>query len=65
LITHEFGVNVEGTIDATNALVKKAQVGFRNIVALNAFVNKTQWSVIRTKEEYHAKFVTILQIIYQ
>jgi hypothetical protein len=41
-------------------LVKEAQVAFKNIIGLDAFVNKKQWNVIRMKEKYHAKFVTIL-----
>jgi len=52
-------------VDATNAFVKEAQVALKNIVGLDAFVNKEQWNVIRMKKEYHAWFVTILQIIYQ
>jgi hypothetical protein len=51
-------------LDVANALVKEAQVIFKNIVGLDAFVNKKQWSVIQMKEEYQAKFATILQIIY-
>jgi hypothetical protein len=27
-------------VDATNALVKEAQVAFKNIVGLDAFINK-------------------------
>jgi ABC-type dipeptide/oligopeptide/nickel transport system ATPase subunit len=46
-------------------LVKKFQIAFKNITRVDAFVNKEQWSVIRMKEEYHAMFVTILQIIHQ
>jgi hypothetical protein len=46
LIAQQFGISVEGTIDATNVLVKDAQVIFKNIVRLDAFVNKEQWSVI-------------------
>jgi len=46
-------------------LAKEIQVAFKNKVEPNAFVNKEQWNVIQTKEEYHAKFITILQIIYQ
>jgi hypothetical protein len=30
----------EGAIDATNALVKEAQVALKNITSLDAFVNK-------------------------
>jgi len=58
LIAQQFGVNVEGTIDAVNALVKEAQVALKNIAGLDAFVNKEQWNVIWM--EYHAKFVAIL-----
>jgi hypothetical protein len=65
LIAQQFGISVERTIDATNASVKEAQVPFTNIARSYAFVNKEQWSVIRMKEEYHAKFIAILQIIYQ
>jgi hypothetical protein len=52
-------------IDATNPLVKEAQVALKNIVGLDVFINKEQWNIIQMKEEYHTKFVTILQIIYQ
>jgi hypothetical protein len=40
LITQQFGVNVERTVDATNVLVKKAQVTLKNIVGSNVFINK-------------------------
>jgi hypothetical protein len=46
LIAKQFGVNVEGAVNATNVLVKKAQVALKNIVGPNAFVNKELWSVI-------------------
>jgi hypothetical protein len=39
-------------LDVANALVKEAQFVFKNIVRLDAFVNKKQWSVIQMKEEY-------------
>ncbi len=58
-------MNVEGAVNITNALVKEAHVGFKPIIGPDAFVNKEQWSVIWMEEEYHAKFVAILQIIYQ
>jgi hypothetical protein len=29
-----------------------------------AFVENEQWSVVRMKEEFHARFVAILQIFY-
>jgi hypothetical protein len=59
-IVLDFGISAEGAVDATNALVKKAQVALKNIVGLDVFVNKEQWNVIRMKEEYHAKFVIIM-----
>jgi hypothetical protein len=37
----------------------------RKIVGPYAFVKDEQWSVVRMKEEFHARFVAILQIIYQ
>jgi hypothetical protein len=40
LIIKQFGVSVEGVVDATNTLVKEAQDAFKNIVGLDAFVNK-------------------------
>ncbi len=64
LIVQQFGVSFEGVVDATNALVKEAQVALKNIAKLDAFVNKEQRSIIQMKEEYQAMFVAILQIIY-
>jgi hypothetical protein len=64
LIVQQFGVSVQGAIDAAKTLVKKAHVVFTNIIGLDAFVNKKHWSIIRM-EEYHIKFGAILQIIYQ
>ncbi len=52
-------------MDLANALVKEAQVTSKNIVGLDAFVNKEQWNIIQVKEEYNVRFATILQIIYQ
>ncbi len=40
LIVKRFNVNVERAVDATNALVKEAQIALKNIVRLDAFVNK-------------------------
>jgi hypothetical protein len=65
LTGQQFGINVEGAIDVTNTLVKKAQFALKDIARLDVFVNKEQWSAIRMKEKYHVGFVTILQIIYQ
>jgi len=30
-----------------------------------AFVENEQWNVVHMKEEFHARFIVILQIIYQ
>jgi len=35
LIVQQFGISVEGTVDATNALFKEAQVALKNIVGLD------------------------------
>ncbi len=40
LFIQQFGVSVEGTTDATNVLVKKAQIIVKKIARLDAFVNK-------------------------
>jgi len=47
-------------VDAENALVKETHVAFKNIVGLDAFVNKEQLSAIWMKEDYHAKFAMIM-----
>jgi hypothetical protein len=65
LITQQFGVSVKGTVNVVNTLGKEVQIAFKNIVGPDAFVNKEQWNIIRMKEEYHAKFTTVIQIIYQ
>ncbi len=36
LITQQFGISVEGVVDAVNALVKKAQVALKSIAQLDA-----------------------------
>lgn len=56
LIVKQFGVNVEGMVDASNMLIKEAQVALKNIAKPDAFTNKERWSVIRMKEEFHARF---------
>jgi hypothetical protein len=40
LIVQQFGISDEWVVNATNALVKEAQVAIKNIVRLDAFVNK-------------------------
>jgi hypothetical protein len=46
LIVQQFGVSFEGVVDVANALVKEAQIALKNIVGLDAFVNKEQWNII-------------------
>ncbi len=40
LIVQQFGISDEWVVNATNALVKEAQVAIKNITRSNAFVNK-------------------------
>jgi hypothetical protein len=40
LFAQQFGINEEGVVNAVNALVKEAQVAFKNIAGLDVFVNK-------------------------
>jgi hypothetical protein len=37
----------------------------KKITNPNAFVENEQWNVVHMKEEFHARFTAILQIIYQ
>jgi hypothetical protein len=46
LIIQQFNVSAKGIIDATNTLVKEAQVAHGNIARWDAFISKGQWSVI-------------------
>jgi hypothetical protein len=43
----------------------KSQHCLERIGGPHAFVENEQWSVVRMKEEFHARFVVILQILYQ
>jgi hypothetical protein len=53
----QFSVNVEGAMDATNALVKEAQVALKNITGPHAFINK---GIV----EHHPHERRILCLIY-
>jgi len=46
LIIQQFGVSVEGIVDAVNTLVKEVQIAFKNIVGPDAFINKKKWSIL-------------------
>jgi hypothetical protein len=51
-------------VDVTSTLVTKAQVALKSIAGPDAIVNKDQWNMIQMKDEYHTRFIAILQIIY-
>ncbi len=46
LIAQQFGLNAKGVVDATNALIKEAQVALKYITRLYVFINKEQWHMI-------------------
>jgi hypothetical protein len=37
----------------------------KRIASPHAFVQNEEWNVIHMKEEFHVRFATILQILYQ
>jgi hypothetical protein len=37
----------------------------KKIAGPHAFVENEQWNIVPMKEEFHARFATILQILYQ
>jgi hypothetical protein len=41
------------------------KIVLRKIVGPHVFVENQQWNVVHMKEEFHARFVAILQIVYQ
>jgi hypothetical protein len=47
-------------MDATNATFEEAKTTFKKIADPYAFLENEQWSVVCMKEEFHAKFATIL-----
>ncbi len=60
----QLGISKEGTVDVTNATFEEAKTTLKRITGPHAFVENEQWSVVRMKEEFHARFVAILQILY-
>jgi hypothetical protein len=65
LITQQFGVNVKGTIIVVNTLVKEVQVAFKKHIWTGCICQQRIMECNLMKEEYHVKFTTIIQIIYQ
>jgi hypothetical protein len=41
LIAHQFGVSIEGVVNATNMLVKEAQIILKNIAEMDEFAAKS------------------------
>ncbi len=65
LIHEQLKISKEGAIDAANATFEEAKTTLKRIIGPHPFVENEQWSVICMKEEFHARFVAILQILYQ
>jgi hypothetical protein len=64
LIYEQLGISKEGAVDVDNATFEEAKTTLKRIIAPHAFVENEQWSVVRMKEKFHARFATILQILY-
>ncbi len=64
-IHEQLGFPREWAINVANATFDKAKTVLRKITSAHAFVENEQWSVVHMKEEFHAKFVASLQVIYQ
>jgi hypothetical protein len=65
LIHEQLGISKEGVVDAANVTFDKTKTSLKKITSPHAFVENEQWNVVHMKEEFHAKFVVILQIVYQ
>jgi hypothetical protein len=65
LIHKQLGVSCEGIVDSPNATLQEGKLALKKIVEPHAFVKNEQRNVLRMKEEFHPRFVAILQIIYQ
>jgi hypothetical protein len=66
LIHEQLEISNKGIIDdATNAIYDEAKTILKKIVGLHAFVENEQWNILCMKKEFHARFVALLQIIYQ
>jgi hypothetical protein len=64
LIYEQLGISKEGAIDVTNVIFEEAKTTLKRIARPHAFLENEQWSVVRMKEEFHARFAIILQILY-
>ncbi len=64
-IHEQLGISKEGVVNVVNATFDEAKTALKNIVGPHAFIENEQWSVVRMKEEFHVRFATMLQILYQ
>ncbi len=65
LIHEQLGTSKEGVIDATNVTFEEAQNHFKKNYRSTCFCWEWVKSVVHMKEEFYARFVAILQILYQ
>ncbi len=64
LIHEQLGIPKEGVVNVANVTLEEAKITLKRIARPHTFIENEQWSVVHMKEEFHARFVTILQIIY-
>jgi hypothetical protein len=64
LIHEQLGISKEGVVDVVNVTFEEAKTTLKRIARPYAFVENEQWNVVHMKKEFHARFATILQIIY-
>lgn len=65
VLSHEqLGISKDGIVDVDNATFEEAKVALKRIVGPHVFLTNEQWSVMHMKDEFHAKFVAILQILH-
>ncbi len=64
-IHEQLGISKEGAINVANATFEDAKTALKIIVSPRVFVENEQWNVVCMKEEFHARFAAILQILFQ
>ncbi len=50
--------------NASNATFEEVKIALKRIARPHAFIENEQWNVVCMKEEFHARFAAILQILY-
>ncbi len=65
LIHEQLGISKEGIVDVINASFEEAKIGLKRTRIPHNSIENEQWNVVRMKEEFHARFVAIVQILYQ